>query len=339
MDNGNKCTDAIKISIIVPFYNSSSTLLRCLNSLAAQTIKNIELILINDGSTDDSLSIANSFKCEYQGRCLVLTQDNLGPSAARNKGLAVASGEYVAFVDSDDTVESTMFEKMTLSGDYNSSDIISCGRMYIDCASGDVVRCHIPKYSCLQGNARTNPSIVKRVGPLVCDKIFRRSLIVDHQIELDCKFTHAEDFLFISRCKLYTNCVSAVSEPLYHYYIGNSESISGKNNNILDIPKVCREVIGLYKKENIFEQTKQQLLYIFMGYYLRKCDVVNPISCLFFKFKRDFLSIFKVYFSDSWLKMLKTRVKNDYSADRRKLILRSALPVKSYLKFSLKRRK
>lgn len=315
------------ISVIVPFYNSQHTLLTCLESLSRQTLKGIEIVLVDDGSTDDSLRIAKKFASEYDGRCIVLHQDNSGPSVARNSGLDCATGRYIAFVDSDDVIDQTMFEKMVDSAEAHGSDIVSCGKVYVDVSTGEQRRTRIPKYEVLDGNARTNPSIVKRVGPLMCDKIFRRSLIEDHSIRMDSSFSHAEDFLFISRCKLYTDCVSAVAEPLYQYNIGNPNSISGGNARILDIPRVCQQVIDLYVQEGIFDFTKKQLLYVFLGYYLRKCDSVDPESIILKRFKRDFQKLFWKHFGIHWIGVLGARVRKDYKLEYQKEMLKKSLPV------------
>lgn len=314
------------VSVIIPFFNSSETLLRCLKSVENQTLQDIEIVLVDDGSTDGSLQIAKNYASGCKKTCRVFHQENGGPSSARNLGLLNSTGRYIAFVDSDDTIDATMLEKMVASGDKYNSDIVSCGRLYLDASSGVELRSHVPKYDVLDGNAFSNPSIVKRVGPLMCDKIIRRQLIEGHGIRLDTNFSHAEDFLFLSRCKLYTSCVSAVGEPLYHYYIGNPDSISGANSTIIDIPQACLKVIHLYQENGIFESTRQQLLYVLLGYYLRKCSSVEMSSPILKQFKKDFILIFEKYFRDSWVKGLKKRIKKDFDASRKQEILFRSLP-------------
>ena len=104
-------TDNLKISIIVPVYNSQKTIQRCCDSLLNQTYKNIEIILVNDGSKDESLKIINSYECKYDN-VIVLNQKNSGAGAARNNGLLKASGEYVTFVDSDDELSKDAIKNM-----------------------------------------------------------------------------------------------------------------------------------------------------------------------------------------------------------------------------------
>lgn len=103
--------DKIKVSVIVPVYNVEKYLRECLNSLVNQTLKEIEIICINDGSEDSSLEILNEYASK-DSRFVIINQENSGQSVARNKGLDVAKGEYIGFVDSDDWVDLNFFENL-----------------------------------------------------------------------------------------------------------------------------------------------------------------------------------------------------------------------------------
>jgi len=110
----------IKISIIVPVYNSAKYLKRCINSLINQTLKEIEIILINDGSTDDSENIIKSYN---DPRIVLISQKNQGQSVARNTGLKYAQGEYIGFVDSDDWIDLNFYEKLYQNANQENADI------------------------------------------------------------------------------------------------------------------------------------------------------------------------------------------------------------------------
>ena len=112
-----------KVSIIVPVYNCEKYLKRCLDSLVMQTLENIEIICINDGSTDKSLDILK----EYESNIVIINQENQGQSIARNKGLEVAKGEYIGFVDSDDWVDTDYFEKLYKTAKKHDTDIAATG--------------------------------------------------------------------------------------------------------------------------------------------------------------------------------------------------------------------
>ena len=118
--------DDIKISVIVPVYNSEKTLVRCADSILNGTHKNIELIFINDESTDNSLEICLRY-ADRDGRVKVINKENRGVSIARNEGVAAATGDYIAFVDSDDYVDRDMYEKLLNNSDCASADIVFCG--------------------------------------------------------------------------------------------------------------------------------------------------------------------------------------------------------------------
>ena len=120
-----------KVSVIIPVYNSENYLVKCLNSIVNQTLNEIEIIIVNDGSTDDSQLIIDEFK-RNDSRIITIEQLNGGLGAARNKGIENASGEYIAFVDSDDYVDLSMFEKMYELAIRHQAEIIFCDLVKVD---------------------------------------------------------------------------------------------------------------------------------------------------------------------------------------------------------------
>lgn len=296
------------VSVIVPVYNAEKTLRDTLQSLDEQTLLELEIIVVDDGSTDNSLSLATSMAKTSKHAIAVLHQENKGPSAARNHGLDNAHGEYFAFVDSDDTVDKTMYEKMYASAAKHSSDIVSCGRTLYDSATGQPLREKVPKYEVLHGGLKESPQTMKRVGQLMCDKLFRRSIVEAHHIRLDEDLRHAEDFLFISKIKLHVDTVSCVQEPLYRWNTNNSASISGGNAHVLDIPIAGERAIKLYQSVGMFDHVSKHVLFVLVGYYLRKCRDLSFSSPLFWKYKHAFKKLFKRYFSTDWNAMVKKRM-------------------------------
>jgi len=115
------------ISVIVPVFNSAATIDRCVRSLLSQTYSNLEVILIDDGSKDESLLICKNY-AEFDERVVVLSQENGGAGAARNSGLRVMHGDFVGFCDSDDYVEPTMYEHLFEALVQNGADVSCCGR-------------------------------------------------------------------------------------------------------------------------------------------------------------------------------------------------------------------
>ena len=114
-----------KVSIIVPVYNAEKTIERCVRSIQNQTYKNIEIILVNDGSTDDSLSLCYELQ-KQSDNILVIDKENSGVSDARNIGIEKSSGDYIQFVDSDDYIENNMSERLVELLETNQSDTVIC---------------------------------------------------------------------------------------------------------------------------------------------------------------------------------------------------------------------
>ena len=108
-----------KVSVIVPIFNAEKYMKKCIDSILSQTLKNIEIILVNDGSSDNSANIAKEYS-RLDKRVRVIHQNNSGPSVARNMGISIARGKYVGFVDSDDYIEKTMYEELFKSADKNN---------------------------------------------------------------------------------------------------------------------------------------------------------------------------------------------------------------------------
>ena len=122
----------VKVSVIVPAYNVEQYLEKCLRSVAEQTLAEIEIIVIDDGSTDRSKEIACRLQEEYPHKLIVKTTENQGAATARNEGLALAQGEYIGFVDGDDTVCPSMFERMYDEAKEAQADIVCCGYLRAD---------------------------------------------------------------------------------------------------------------------------------------------------------------------------------------------------------------
>ncbi len=120
-----------KVSIIVPVYNSGKYLKTCLDSLVNQTLKNIEIIAVDDCSTDNSLLILMDYAKKYHNIKVYHNRENLGQGASRNRGLDVARGEYIGFVDSDDYIRYTMYEDMYKAAVNNSAPLVSVLLLYV----------------------------------------------------------------------------------------------------------------------------------------------------------------------------------------------------------------
>lgn len=204
---------APKVSVIVPVYNCENYIARCIQSLLAQTLHEIEIIAIDDGSTDKSGAILDRYAEEDQ-RLRVFHQENGGVAAARNKGLQYAQGTYIGFVDGDDYVEPNMYEELFVAVD-GRADMAICG---YDLQFMDRTVPRLPAQKASFVNI-TQPAdfFIEYFwkSPNLWDKIYHRELIQNYKLSFSGDI--GEDLLFNLRLLLYLNSAGIVNKVLYHY--------------------------------------------------------------------------------------------------------------------------
>lgn len=227
----------MKVSIIIPFYNSENYLSRCIESAAGQTYSDIEIILINDGSTDGSEKVCMSY-AQSDPRIRLITQDNKGVSVARNAGLDAATGDLISFIDSDDYVENDYIEYLAGLLEKSGSDMACCG--HEDNKNTSEPRIITGSEECLKDYLTS-----KDIFASVWGKIYRRSLFDGIRFPEGKRF---EDnfvlFRLIGRCSL----VAVGYLPKYHYIIRPesfvSESFSSSQMDVIDAMLEQREFVA-----------------------------------------------------------------------------------------------
>ena len=235
-----------KISIIVPVYNTSPYLEKCLDSLVNQTYKNIEIICVNDGSTDNSAEILHRYAEKYSN-FIAIDQENQGVSAARNTALAKADGDYLMFVDSDDWVDHSICEKLLTAIRVNNAECAMCSyvkeyeyRSIVNhvftrdfCLKGEKFkRFFYRRLFGLVGKETRNPQNIDLMVS-VWMQLFRADLCEGIQFVDLNKIGSAEDCLY--QMMVYKNCntFAYIDEPLYHYRKTNQSSLTTKFNSQL----------------------------------------------------------------------------------------------------------
>ncbi|HGH7173398.1 TPA: glycosyltransferase family 2 protein [Bacillus wiedmannii] len=212
-----------KVSIIVPVYNCEKYISKCLESIINQTYKNIEIVIINDGSTDKSEKIINTYR-KKDNRIICLFQDNSGPSEARNKGILNSTGKYLIFIDSDDTVDKCYVEFLLNQMIFSNSDLVCCG--YKDISKYGVLNCTDFDFE----NSVSVHSFIemtcKGTGGVLWGKIYKKEIIAKNDLKMDKDIFMCEDLVFVlqytSQCKSF----SAIKDYLYNYNRLNQNSIS-----------------------------------------------------------------------------------------------------------------
>lgn len=214
------------ISIIVPVYNVKEYLEKCLDSICSQTYKNLEIILINDGSSDGSGELCDLF-AQRDGRVKVIHQANAGQSAARNRGLDIAQGEYFGFVDSDDWIEPDMYEFLYRLLKENGADISICSH-YRDKGGKSVVKYSSDKILEFTRDEAIRALVIdKRVRNYPVDKLYKRCLFDNIRFPLNRVY---ED-LAISYLVFYeADKVIMQETPKYHYVIREGSTTQGRYN-------------------------------------------------------------------------------------------------------------
>ncbi|MEO2075949.1 MAG: glycosyltransferase [Bacillus sp. (in: firmicutes)] len=222
-----------KVSIIVPVFNVEEFLIHCIDSLVNQTLKDIEIILVNDGSTDYSLSICQEYE-KQDSRVRVVNKENGGLSSARNAGLDIASGKYIAFCDSDDYVDLTMYEKLYHETLKREVDLIACGIFLNDYEKQKISLVTLPYPSNWVNNKDDFVNhIFKKyfIDPThiltVWNLLFKRELIEKNNLRFAGE--PIEDYAFILQYSIYTNSFIFLNKPLYYYRVV-SNSLSRKHN-------------------------------------------------------------------------------------------------------------
>ena len=225
------------ISVVIPVYNAEKTIEMCLESICKQTYTNLQIICIDDGSKDGSLQIISELQKKDE-RIEVYSQSNSGPGAARNNGILHAKKRYITFVDSDDEIEPDMYERMYTFLKKNQLDCVNCDFSIV--VSGkitDYIITPIQK-EVLSGKNEILEDIIKPLIefndqpydglPSMCNKLFDRKIIQKHNLQVNTKRNHGEDWLFCINYFKYANRVGFIHEPFYHYIRWHDDSLLNK---------------------------------------------------------------------------------------------------------------
>ena len=249
-----------EVSVIIPIYNAEQYLKRCLDSICGQTLRNIEIICINDASTDKSLNILNEYAEKDNRIKLVNLEHNQGESIARNTGLAMAKGEYIGFVDNDDMLDPDFYEKLYLKAKETNADI----------AKGEVLEID---YDGKEHYGKINKKILENNNKMYFvinwwTAIFRKSLIIENNIDFPKEFSLGGDIVFLNRCVLSAQKVVTVNDVLYHYYrredSGDSKVLSSEK--IKSVLRAYEIILDNVNSANASDINEDGYNYVF--YYL-----------------------------------------------------------------------
>lgn len=273
----------IKVSIIIPVFNTSKYLRQCLESIVNQTLNDIEIICVDDGSTDNSLDILNEYK-QRDNRIKIFAQSHKRQGAARNYGIQAARGEYIGFVDSDDWCEPDMFEKLYERAKETNSDITMCAvTTFNDNNSSEFSKSNT--YANLDIFPKEffekafSPSKTLDFLMNICvyppNKIIKRNLLISNNIKFS-ENTYFEDGAFFFDVWLNAERISLIKHFGYYYRMHSESSTSYTNDfNKLDIFKALKDKKLTLQKKGVYKKVKKDF-----EAYKRKCILfwLNKIS-------------------------------------------------------------
>ncbi|TXC92373.1 glycosyltransferase [Metabacillus litoralis] len=257
-----------KISIIVPIYNMEEYLSRCLDTLLGQELNSVEIITINDGSTDTSLQILHKYEAKDK-RITIINKENEGVSAARNDGINIAKGEYIGFVDPDDWINPSMYKDMLLIAEKEQIDIVMCSYFREFGTHSKEKTFDLPNLTSyfnkdvqtyltrrLVGPVKeeiANPELLDAWGT-VWSKLYRSDLLKRNNIYFVdlSEIGSNEDTLFNIHTSYYAKSFVFLSQPYYHYWRANDKSITSKHN-----PELVRQFGKLYNRMEGFITEKK----------------------------------------------------------------------------------
>lgn len=300
------------VSIIIPAYNCDQYIGKCIESILIQTYKNIEIIVINDGSLDNTEVVVRKY-INNDKRIRYFNQKNSGPSIARNNGIEKARGQYLMFIDSDDVVSSIYVEKLLDKIENSNYSIVCCG--YIDESKYGIVKLNdFWKNKEKLSKQEFLNCVCSGVGGVLWGKIFSADIILDNNIRMNPKLFMSEDLIFILEYCKYSSSFGAINENLYYYNRLNDNSISSNINiNYLEnYILLINEIKSLLTYLNVDNNEINNIIISKIQALVNRVLESESNRYLILKDKDRFISNLKVILNDKFIKIY-TREFRSYS--------------------------
>ena len=269
-----------KVSLIVAAYNIENYIERCIDSLINQTLKDIEIIIVNDGSTDATLSKIQK-KAQIDKRIKIITQENFGLGKTRKNGFLASRGEYILFIDGDDWIDEQACEKLYKKAEETQVDIIL---YHYFITNGEK---HKKEFYFLESlnlkNSLIKECLLFNIKPCIWSKFIRRDFIIKNKIKfIEDRITLAEDAYLTTELFIYQPKISFLDEHLYYYYQRSSSSTKKITREHLVVNKVTELIKKRLTENNLYEECKSEfefLVHIILFRRLIAMLNINPIIC------------------------------------------------------------
>lgn len=304
-----------KVSVIIPVYNVENYLRKCLDSLVNQTLQDIEIIVVNDGTPDNSQEIIDEYVKKYPKKVVSIIQKNGGQGTARNTGLLHATGEYIGYVDSDDYVEKNMYEELYTKAKEDNSDIVICGN--------NVVK---ETYELISKEDVDKEFLLGKMA--VWNKIYKKSIIIDNKIEFRSKIWY-EDLDFTMKVYFSSKKISYVDKHLYNYLLREGSTMN--NNNIernLELIQAFDSLIDYCRDKKIYNKVKDKIefLCVYHMYIFAITRVLNTNNK--YKDKLAIINKFKSYINNNFPKFKQNKYL--YLLPKRRKVIYNLINLKFY---------
>lgn len=284
-----------KVSIIVPIYNEEENLERCIDSLINQTYKNLEIILVNDGSTDKSKEIINSYKDK---RIMAIHKKNTGIGDTRNVGINKCTGDYIMFIDSDDYIELNCVEKLVNKAKEDNGDLV-IANYYLDTPKKtyEIMFENLGKI-----NIKEDPDLLCKINFGPCNKLYKKDLFKNTNNRFPIKIKY-EDVPVVVDSIINAKNISFVSDYLFHYVMKKDGETITRDERIFDIITICamveKKLVGYdyINRTNLF--VKLLMPYLKNSRYITNINLRNEFIDAVYLFLRR---IDKKWYKCSYLK-------------------------------------
>lgn len=261
----------VKVSVIVPVFNMEAYLEPCLKSLVLQTLQEIEIIVINDGSTDGSQGIIDEFSHNHPDKIRTFTKPNGGIADTRNFGLRRISGKYFTFLDSDDTAEPDMLEALYLKAEQSGADLVFSDFWW--------TWPHKERRSS-DGPYSDNRDMLTRMFATLWNKLYRTDFIHSLDITFPTGYRY-EDASFLYKTAPYVKHWAYVPKAYVHYLQREGSITHNHNERVKDMIHVFEDLLDYYHRKGLYEQYAPELEYLFIRFFLgnsfkRSCQIKDP---------------------------------------------------------------
>ena len=306
-----------QISLIIPVYNAASYIEACLASLIAQTMDDIELLLVDDHGSDNSMQLAQAYIEAHPNNKhfrFLSTPCNMGPGAARNVGIEEAQGEYIGFVDSDDIVEPDFCEQLYTAAKAHNADLSYSQAQLVK--PNETRLMANPVLESGEFNGEKRRFFLTHYTTLFVSFLYRRSLLEEYGIRFPTTRS-AEDSYFLTCALLATERIACVDKPLYQYLV-HEESLSESRNpkRYLDKLRSFDLLLAFARDKGLYEANKAELDYI----YLKKGYLLGLLTYIY-NAKKPQQSVIDMLYADLRAKLPHYAANPYYRADRRLRLL------------------